>query len=59
MFASGEMANLLQSEGLAGLFGTGLFKTAPLRDLIARHVDAGDAGGDRAGVSRRAAASTW
>src|SRR5438105_9399258 len=34
------MANLLQSEGLAGLFGTGLFKTEPLRDLIARHVDA-------------------
>ena len=39
VFASGEMANLLQSDGLAGLFGTGLFKTAPLRDLIARHVD--------------------
>jgi Patatin-like phospholipase len=39
VFASGEMANLLQSEGLAGLFGSGLFKTAPLRDLIARHVD--------------------
>ncbi|HKF08695.1 MAG TPA: patatin-like phospholipase family protein, partial [Xanthobacteraceae bacterium] len=33
------MANLLQPEGLAGLFGTGLFKTEPLRDLIARHVD--------------------
>src|SRR4029078_8450906 len=40
VFASGEMANLLQSDGLAGLFGTSLFKTAPLRDLIARHVDA-------------------
>ena len=39
VFASGEMANLLQSDGLAGLFGAGLFKTAPLRDLIARHVD--------------------
>ena len=25
---------------MAGLFGTGLFKSAPLRDLIARHVDA-------------------
>src|SRR5258705_6674060 len=34
------MANLLQSEGLAGLFGTSLFKTEPLRDLVARHVDA-------------------
>ena len=41
VFASGEMANLLQSEGLGGLFGAGLFKTAPLRELIARHVDAG------------------
>jgi hypothetical protein len=41
VFANGEMENLLQSDGLAGLFGTGLFKTAPLRDLIARHVDAG------------------
>jgi hypothetical protein len=40
VFASGEMTNLLQSEGLAGLFGAGLFKTAPLRELIARHVDA-------------------
>src|SRR5262245_10340508 len=40
VFATGEMANLLQSEGLAGLFGTGLFKTEPLRDLVARHVDA-------------------
>src|SRR5262249_23219857 len=40
VFANGEMANLLQSEGLAGLLGTGLFKTAPLRDLIARHIDA-------------------
>ena len=41
VFASGEMADLLQSEGVAGLFGAGLFKTAPLRDLIARNVDAG------------------
>ena len=39
VFATGEMANLLQPEGLAGLFGTGLYKTQPLRDLIARHVD--------------------
>ena len=39
VFATGEMANLLQPEGLAGLFGTGLFKTEPLRDLITRHVD--------------------
>jgi hypothetical protein len=40
VFASGEMANLLQSDAFAGLFGTGFFKAAPLRDLIARHVDA-------------------
>jgi hypothetical protein len=40
VFASGEMANLLQTDGLAGFFGTGIFKTAPLRDLIARHIDA-------------------
>jgi predicted acylesterase/phospholipase RssA len=39
VFASGEMANLLQSDGLAVLFGTGIFKAAPLRELIARHVD--------------------
>jgi predicted acylesterase/phospholipase RssA len=39
VFTSGEMANLLQPDGLAGLFGTGIFKTAPLRELIARHVD--------------------
>ena len=36
VFATGEMANLLQSEGLAGLFGTGLFKTEPLRQLVAK-----------------------
>src|SRR5262249_10760335 len=40
VFASGEMANLLQQDLVAGVFGTGLFKAAPLRDLIARHVDA-------------------
>jgi hypothetical protein len=40
VFASGEMANLLQSDGLSGLLGTSIFKTAPLRDLIARYVDA-------------------
>jgi hypothetical protein len=34
VFATGEMANLLQPEGLAGLFvGTGLFKSKPLRRL--------------------------
>jgi hypothetical protein len=41
VFASGEMANLLQTDGLSALFGASAFKSAPLRDLIARHVDAG------------------
>src|SRR6195256_2086826 len=40
VFASGEMANLLQTDGLSALFGASAFKSAPLRDLIARHVDA-------------------
>jgi predicted acylesterase/phospholipase RssA len=40
IFTSGEMEHLLQSDGLKGIFGTGLYKTAPLRDLIARHIDA-------------------
>jgi hypothetical protein len=40
VFASGEMANLLQTDALSALFGASLFKSAPLRDLIARHVDA-------------------
>jgi predicted acylesterase/phospholipase RssA len=40
IFTSGEMENLLQPDALKGIFGTGLYKTGPLRDLIARHVDA-------------------
>jgi hypothetical protein len=40
VFASGEMANMLQSDSLGALLGTSVFKTAPLRDLIARHADA-------------------
>jgi len=39
VFATGEMANLLQTDPFAAIFGTSLFKAAPLRDLIARHVD--------------------
>lgn len=38
VFASSEIRGLLQSDGLAGILGTSLYKTAPLRDLIARHV---------------------
>lgn len=40
IFTSGEMENLLQSDGLMGIFGNGLYKKAPLRELIARHIDA-------------------
>ncbi len=40
VFASGEMENFLQFEGVSGLFGTGLFKAGPLRALIAKYVDA-------------------
>ena len=39
VFASGEMANFLQFQGVSGLFGTGLFRTEPLKQLIARHID--------------------
>ena len=41
VFAGGEMENFLQFEGVSGLVGTGLFKAGPLRDLIAKYVDAG------------------
>ena len=41
VFTSGEMSNFLQSEGIGGLFGSGLYKAGPLRELIAKHVDAG------------------
>ncbi|MBZ0141088.1 MAG: patatin-like phospholipase family protein [Pseudorhodoplanes sp.] len=40
VFASGEMENFLQFEGVSGLFGTGLFKAGPLRALIAKYIDA-------------------
>jgi predicted patatin/cPLA2 family phospholipase len=40
VFATGEMSNLLQTDPWEAIFGTSLFKTAPLRDLIAHHVDA-------------------
>jgi predicted patatin/cPLA2 family phospholipase len=40
VFAAGEMANLLQTDPFSALFGASLFKSAPLRELIARHVDA-------------------
>ena len=40
IFTSGEMENLLQSDGLMGILGAGLYKKAPLRELVARHIDA-------------------
>lgn len=39
VFASGEMEDFLQFEGVRGLFGTGLFKAEPLKALIAKYVD--------------------
>jgi hypothetical protein len=39
VFASGEMSNLLQTDAFSALFGASAFKSAPLRELIARHVD--------------------
>lgn len=41
VFASGEMENFLQFEGVSGIVGSGLFKAGPLRTLIAKYVDAG------------------
>lgn len=40
VFTSGEMENFLQFQGVSGLFGSGLFKAAPLKELIAKYVDA-------------------
>ena len=40
VFTSGELANLLQSDGIAGLLGTSVYKTGPLRNLIATYIDA-------------------
>src|SRR5258708_7774509 len=39
VFATGEMANLLQSEGLAGLFGAGLFQAEPPPAFYPRQLD--------------------
>src|SRR5262245_27194652 len=35
-----QEGKLAEIGGMAGLFGTGLFRSKPLRDLIVRHVDA-------------------
>jgi predicted acylesterase/phospholipase RssA len=40
VFASGEMENFLQFDGVTGLVGSGLFKAGPLRALIAKYIDA-------------------
>jgi Patatin-like phospholipase len=39
IFNSGEIDNLLRIDGLNGLLGSGIFKTAPLRQLISRYAD--------------------
>ena len=59
VFATGEMATCCSPTVSPGLFGSGLFKTAPLRDLIARNVEWRAAGGDRAGIPGRPPPLTW
>ena len=39
-FYSGDMANLLQLDAVAGLVGAGLFNPEPLRQVIAKYIDA-------------------
>lgn len=39
-FYSGDMRNLLRFEGVGGLVGQGLFDAEPLRQLIAKYIDA-------------------
>ncbi|MFN3350332.1 patatin-like phospholipase family protein [Pseudorhodoplanes sp.] len=38
VFSSGAFEGFLQFQGVRGLFGTGLFEAAPMRQLIAKHV---------------------
>lgn len=38
VFSGGEFEGFLKFRGARGLFGTGLFEAAPLRQLIAKHV---------------------
>jgi len=40
LFSEGIGDELLQIDGLSAIFGAGVFKTEPLRQLIARYVDA-------------------
>ena len=39
IFTNGEMENLLRIDGLNGIIGSGVFKSAPLKTLIARYAD--------------------
>jgi hypothetical protein len=39
IFSSGEMENLLRLDGLSGLLGSGVFKVAPFKQLIAQYAD--------------------
>jgi hypothetical protein len=41
VFTDGETERLLQVDGLAAIFGSAIFKAAPLQQLVARHVDEG------------------
>jgi hypothetical protein len=48
LFSEGIGEELLQIDGLSAIFGAGVFKTEPLKRLIARYVD--DALLERIGV---------
>lgn len=39
MFTNGEIENLLRIDGLNALIGSGVYKTAPLRQLVTRYAD--------------------
>ena len=39
-YTGGAASNLLQSQGLGVLFGSGIYRGEPLRELVARYVDA-------------------
>lgn len=39
IFTEGQLQNLLKVDGLNAVFGSAVFKTEPVRDLVNRHVD--------------------
>ena len=57
LFSEGIGEELLQIDGLSAIFGAGVFKTEPLKRLIARYVD--DALLERIGAEYKKAAGSW